>query len=221
MKYNRLSTYTIKKIITCFSEDLTASKTAKLLNINRNTINAYFNEFRDKIFTFLMEKNQAKSTKKEKGTFEVDESYFGARRVKGKRGRGASGKIPVFGLLKRDGDVYVEVVEDCKKATLMPIIKGKILEGSVVNSDGWRAYNGLIVNGYRHYRVHHSKNEFARGKRHVNGIESFWSQAKRRLAKFNGIEDEKFLLHLKECEFRWNHRGQDLNKIIFDIFKRY
>ena len=221
MKYNRLSTYVIKKIITCFSEDLTASKTAKLLNINRNTINRYFNEFRDKIFTFLREKNQAKSTKKENGTFEVDESYFGARRVKGKRGRGASGKIPVFGLLKRDGDVYVEVVEDCKKATLMPIIKGKILEGSVVNSDGWKAYNGLIVNGYRHYRVHHSKNEFARGKRHVNGIESFWSQAKRRLAKFNGVEDGKFLLHLKECEFRWNYRGQDLNKIIFDIFKRY
>lgn len=92
----------------------------------------------------------------------------------------------------------------------MPIIQGRILEGSTVYTDGWKAYDGLILNGYDHYRVFHSHNEFARGKNHVNGIESFWSFTKRRLAKFNGLTDDKFFLHLKECEFRFNHRDDNL-----------
>jgi len=68
----------------------------------------------------------------------------------------------------------------------VPIIQGKILEKSVVYTDGWKGYDGLVVNGYDHYRVFHSCNEFVRGKSHVNGIENFWSFANRRLAKFNG-----------------------------------
>ncbi|MGL5784791.1 MAG: IS1595 family transposase [Alphaproteobacteria bacterium] len=79
---------------------------------------------------------------------------------------------------------------------------------STVYTDGWKAYDALILNGYDHYRVFHSRDEFARGKCHVNGIESFWSFAKRRLAKFNGLTDKNFLLHLKECQFRFNYRDQ-------------
>ena len=192
MKYNRLSKYKIKKIIKCFSEDLTASSTARILGINRNTINTYYDEFRKKLLLYSIE-----VTKQEYGEFELDESYFGAKRIRGKRGRGAAGKTPVFGLLKRNGKVYVTIVPNCTREELMPIIQGKILEGS---TNGWRAYDGLILNGYTHHRVFHNENEFARGKSHVNGIESFWSFAKRRLAKFNGLTDEKFILHLKESE---------------------
>lgn len=80
----------------------------------------------------------------------------------------------------------------------MPIIQGKILERSTVYTNSWRAYDGLILNGYDHYRIFHADNEFARCKNRVNGIESFWSFTKRRLAKFTGLKDEKFILHLKE-----------------------
>jgi transposase-like protein len=207
MKYNRLTAYKIKKIMICFCEDLPASKTANLLEINRNTINNYYNDFRMKIFDYLY---GLQKEKKFEGDVELDESYFGAKRIRGKRGRGAAGKTPVFGILKRDGNVYVEVVKNCSKEQLMPIIQGKILEGSTIYTDGWKAYDGLILNGYEHYRIFHSHNEFARGKNHVNGIESFWAFTKRRLAKFNGLTDDKFILHLKESEFRWNHRNDDL-----------
>ena len=88
--------------------------------------------------------------------------------------------------------------------------------GGLTNSN----YDGLILNGYEHYRVYHSKNEFARGKSHVNGIESFWSFAKRRLAKFNGLTDDKFFLHLKECEFRFNHRNENLEQKALKIMKK-
>lgn len=100
----------------------------------------------------------------------------------------------------------------------MPIIQGKILEGSVIHTDGWKAYDGLVLNGYDHYRVFHSTNEFARGKSHVNGIECFWSFAKRRMSKFNGLTDDTFLLHLKECECRFNFKGKDFATFIQTIF---
>ena len=213
MKFERLSKYKIKKIIDCFSEDITATSASKILKLNRKTINRYYNEFRQKIF----EKSQEEH-KRELGVFELDESYFGAKRIRGKRGRGAAGKTPVFGLLKRNGKVFVTVVPNCSREQLIPIIQGKILEGSTIHTDGWKAYDGLILNGYTHYRVYHSENEFARGKSHVNGIECFWSYAKRRMNKFNGLSDENFVLHLKESECRYNHRFDDFAAFIRQIF---
>ncbi len=85
----------------------------------------------------------------------------------------------------------------------MPILRGRILEQSDVYTDGWNVYDGLLNSGYRHHRIHHHQNEFARCRNHVNGIESFWSFAKLRLAKLRGIQHDRFL-HLKECEWRWN-----------------
>ena len=205
----------IKKILKCFCEDLPSSKTAEILDLNRRTTDRYYNIFREKIARFSLE--EAKFS----GEVEIDESYFGARRVRGKRGRGAAGKTPVFGILKRDGKVFVTIVKDCSREELLPIIQGKVLEGSTIHSDGWRAYDGLILNGYDHYRVHHGKNEFVRGKSHINGIESFWSFAKRRLSKFNGIASSKFNIHLKECEFRFNYRNKNIYAIMLKILKNF
>ena len=215
LKHAKISTYVQKKILKCFCEDIPSSKTAKILGLNRRTIDRYYNIFRERITAYSF------SQKTESGEFELDESYFGAKRVRGKRGRGAAGKTPVFGILKRDGKVFVNVVKNCSKAQLMPIIEGKILEGSTIHTEGWKAYDGLILNGYDHYRVYHSKNEFARGKSHINGIESFWSYAKRRLAKFNGIASHKFHVHLKECEFRFNFRNQDIFSIMLKILSNF
>ena len=142
---------------------------------------------------------------------EVDESYFGARRVRGKRGRGAYGKTIVFGVLKREGKVYTEIVPDCSKPTLQGIIRGHVEVSTVIHSDGWRGYDGLVDIGFdKHFRVNHGNNEFASGERPINGIESFWGYAKRRLAKFNGVAKHTFYLHLKETEFRFNHRAVNM-----------
>lgn len=152
------------------------------------------------------------------GEIEIDESYFGASRIRVKRGRGAAGKTPVFGVLKREGQVYLQIVSNCSRESLLPIIQGDILEGSTIYSDGWKAYDGLILNVYDHYRVYHFHNEFARGKNHVNCIESFWSVAKRRLAKFNGLTHRYFFFHFKESDFRLNHRHCNLYKLLLQDF---
>ena len=210
---SRISEAKFREIVRHFAMDINASKTALLCGVNRNTVNSIYSKIRLKIIEYTL------TNIRDYGEFEVDESYFGARRVRGKRGRGAAGKTPVFGLLKRDGKVWVNVIENCSKSELMPIIEGKVLEGSTIYSDGWKAYDGLILNGYEHYRVYHSHNEFARGKSHINGIESFWSFAKRRLAKFNGLSDETFHIHLKECEFRWNNKDSNLYKILLKLLR--
>jgi transposase-like protein len=198
-----------------FCADLTATQIAYFSKLNINTINKLLNLIRGRID----ELSQLQSAPL-KGQIEVDESYFGARRVKGKRGRGARGKTIVFGLLKRGDKVYTEIVPNCSAITLQAIIRGKTAIESVIHSDGWRGYNGLVDFGYKkHFRVHHSKNEFARGNSHINGIESFWGYAKTRLVKFKGMDKNTFVLHLKECEFRFNNRKQNLYKILLKEFK--
>jgi len=67
---------------------------------------------------------------------EVDESFFGARRVKEKRGRGVGGKTIVFELLKRNGKVYTKIVPNCSRATLQAVIRGKVDIESTIRSDG-------------------------------------------------------------------------------------
>lgn len=193
-------------LIRYFVMDLSASQTAVLTNISRRTINTIFLKIRERL-AFVCEQASHFS----KSEVEVDESYFGARRVRGKRGRGASGKHIVFGIYRRNGSVFTELVPDVQRKTLQAIIRGRVSLDSIIHSDGWRGYNGLVDTGFdKHYRVNHSKNEFATKDSHINGIESFWSFAKRRLQKFNGIARHTFYLHLKECEWRFNNRSKNL-----------
>jgi len=214
-KRSRISEKKFREIIRLFSLDLSATQIAQITKISRVTINRYLKLLREKIAEHC-EKQSPFS-----GEIEVDESYFGARRVKGKRGRGAGSKTIVFGLLKRHGKVYTEIVPNCSKDTLQKIIRGKVDLESVIHSDYWRGYNGLVDIGYKkHFRVNHGKNEFANKQSHINGIESFWGIAKTRLSKRRGIKKEMFYLHLKECEFRFNYRDKNLYDIILNILKK-
>ncbi len=214
MNRSRISEAKFRQFIKYFTLDLEAQKIAILTRLNRNTVNRYLKLVRERIAEHCEQQSPLK------GEIEVDESYFGARRIKGKRGRGASGKTPVFGILQRGGKVYTEVVPDCAKATLQAVIRGRVSPESVIHSDHWRGYNGLVDLGYKkHYRIHHGANEFAKGKRHINGIESFWSFGKNRLLKFNGIPKSTFYLHLKECEFRFNHRSENIYLLLLKMFR--
>jgi transposase-like protein len=197
IKSSRLSEAKFRQVLKLFCHEVDAQAIADLTALNRNTVNRYFRLFRERIAE-ICDRSSPFS-----GEVEVDESYFGARRVKGKRGRGARGKTPVFGILQRGGKVYTEVVPDCAKKTLQAIIRGKVDPDSIIHSDQWRGYNGLVDMGYKkHYRVHHGADEFARGKSHINGIESFWSYAKRRLQKFHGIPKTTFILHFSSVRLK-------------------
>lgn len=213
---SRISQAKTREIVRCFVADLTATQTAYLTGINRNTVNRFYQAIRERIASFC------ERTSPVSGQVELDESFFGARRAPGKRGRGASGKTIVFGIFERNGEVYTEIVEDCSKATLQDIIRGRVLPESVIHTDGWRGYNGLVDVGYaKHFRVDHGKHQFAHGNCHINGIEGFWGLAKTRLTRFKGLAKHTFYLHLKECEFRYNHRHQDLYQLILKLLRTF
>ena len=197
---SRISQKKFREILKYFAEDIEATKIANLTGISRISINKILKNIR------ILMASECEKISKFSGEIEIDESYFGAKRVRGKRGRGAANKTPVFGMLKRDGKVYTQIVKNCSASELIPILSQySELDSSTIYSDCWKAYDGLVdYAALAHYRVKHSKNEFANGKNHINGIENFWGYAKHRLAKFKGIKKENFLLHLKECEFRYN-----------------
>lgn len=199
IKYAKISEKLIKKILKYFCLELTAVQTAKLLNLNRRTIDRYYKIFREEIAKY-----QEDNLRKFSGEIEIDESYFGSRHRGDKRGRSTERKIPVVGILKRNGQVYTQIIPDASRRTLMPIIANLVEKSrSNVYTDKWKSYDGLVLNGYKHYRINHSK-EFARDNNHINGIESFWSYVKRKMRKHNGVPRNKFYLYLKEAEFRFN-----------------
>lgn len=197
MRNSRISWHKQQRLIELFVAGATARTAAALVGVNKATARYYFHRVRQLIET------QGEPAGWLAGEIEIDESYFGGKR-KGKRGRGAAGKVPGLGLLKRDGKVYAVVIPNAKAQTVLPISRDKVRPDSIVYTDTFRSYNALDVSEFKHDRIDHSEGVAAQ-QQHINGIENFWNQAKRPLRKFNGIPRAHFHLFLKECEWRFNN----------------
>jgi transposase len=212
---SKISEAKFRQILRYFAMDLTATDCAQLSGISVRSVNSIYLRIRRRLAQYCEQVSPLG------GELEADESYFGPHRVRGLRGRGAGQKTVVFGLLKRGSNVYTEIVPNASKRILQAIIRGKADVASVIHTDRWRGYDGLVDVGFdKHLRVNHGNNEFARGNAHVNGIESFWSYAKRRLVQFNGVPRHTFYLHLKETEYRFNHRHQSLYKALLSLLNQ-
>ncbi|MDB5295748.1 MAG: transposase-like protein [Phycisphaerales bacterium] len=215
-RYYHRSKEVLRRLVRLFALDLTASDAARLSGVSVRSVNDIYLRLRERLPYECERRRPFKG-----GEVSVDESYFGPRRVRGKRGRGAGGKTSVFGIFERGGRVYSEVVPDCSKRTLSAVIRGKVKPHVVIHSDGWRGYDGLVDVGHeKHLRVHHGRNQFARGNRHINGIGSFWGYAKRRPAKCNGVSGDTFYFHPKEIEYRFNLRRGDLYGTLLKMLRR-
>lgn len=199
------------RLIKLFELELSARKMAAQLGLSYGTVYKALTTIRQAILVH----SSVDSGRRLGGEVELDESYFGGRR-KGKRGRGAAGKVPVFGILERKGQVSVEVVPNVRAETVMGLAVKKVRRGSIVYTDRFKIYAALMFCGYRHLKVDHGKH-FSRGRVYINGLEGFWSWAKERVMKHHGISPQRFPLYLKELEFRYNHRNAE----IFSIIARY
>lgn len=198
-KNSKLSRYKVIKIVEYFCIDIDATKTALLLKLNRKTVNRYFLAFRNLIY-----KHQISEIKHIIGGIEICKNMFGPDEAEGR----APLKPAVFGIYERDGAVYTKLVTDESAKDLQAVIRGKATPESIVKSDGWPGYDGLVDLGYdKHFRINKDKQLAG------NAIEAFWSFAKRRLSKFNGVT-RNFELHLKECEWRY---GKELPELIAEL----
>jgi transposase len=201
-------------VITGFYQQQPAYRVATDLGVDYQSVTRVYHHLREVIYHITELEG-----KKLNGEIELDEAYFGGRR-KGKRGRGARGKSVVFGLLERDGRVYTRVVERVSKDELMEIVRKKTRKGSVYYTDTFRSYNSLKRFG-KHHRLNHRKAFAYKGKNHINGIEGFWSYAKHILYNYRGVSRYHFPMYLKEVEYRFNHRGDNLFKLFMSIYFGY
>ena len=199
-------------LLRAFALSTTAHHAARQLRCSYPTAHAAYTRFRLALQTLTDAEKRPLL-----GELELDESYFGGKR-KGKRGRGAAGKVPVFGILERAGRVYTVAVPDCKKETLMAKIEATTVKGSVFYTDEFASYNGVKAHG-KHVPIDHQET-FGIGAAHINGIEGFWSFAKRLYRHVHGVDPGNFPLYLAEYEFRYNHRGEHLMTLLYDCLIR-
>jgi transposase len=195
---------TVAEVARLFWLLVPAAAAARDLGLDRKTTTRLYDRLRRAIAA-RADREAARGRAKIHGSVEVDESYFGGHR-KGKRGRGAAGKVAVFGLLKRrGGQVRVVFPDRLDRATLQGAIVANVRPASWVYSDGLHAYDKLHLAGFRHKRVDHGAT-MGSGRTHINGIENFWGFAKRRLKMYHGGWKRNFRLFIREMEFRFNHR---------------
>jgi transposase-like protein len=214
-KRSKISEAKFRQLIKLFAHDLDARTIASLNNLNRNTVNRYLIFIRQRIAEFC-EKQQLMQGEIE---VEVEKPCFGVRGTNAKRDRGSGKQMTMLAICNRDGKVSIEVAADCNKTWLQGIIRKRVAPGSVIRIYGSRYHYGLLGHRFRkHYRVC-GRNKFGRPQTQINGIESFGLFAKRRLNKFHGIAESTFYLHLKECEFRFNNRSQNIHSLLLKMFR--
>lgn len=213
----------------CFVLGHSANKASKLIKLNYKSCLMVYQTIR-----LAITDQSQKEKKLFTGTLEVDESYYGGAfknlrkekkfeyRKKGlaKRGRGAKyRKQPVFGIYKRNGSVYLELITECTKLELEEIIGRKIEKDSEIFSDTFTGYHGLIGLGYVHNTVDHGMEIYVDGRVHINGMEGFWGLSKTYMHTYKGIRKINWLYYLKEMEFRYNHRQLDFEELVLIIIK--
>ena len=165
-----------------------------------------------KVFTVIREAIYYETTLELKeanisGEIEMDETMFGGKRS-GKRGWGGSAKHMIFGIYQRNGKVFTFPISSRARENLLKIIDRYIKPGSLYYTDDWHAYSALSIRG--NYVVVTKEKGKPKGGNHLNGIEGFWSFAKNWLYQYRGVARHHFHLYLKEVEFRFNYRNQDL-----------
>ena len=214
-RFAKISEAGFRHLLRCFALDLSAAQTAKMTGISVRSVNPIFQWLREKLA------QECEKLSPFRGDLEADASHFGARRARGRRGRGTAGKTIVFGLLKRDDKVYTQIMSNVSRAAPQAVIRNHASFDSTIRTDGWSGCDGLIDLGYeRHFGVHDGDSEFAVGPNPIDGIESFWGFAEHRSTKFHGVNRSTFPLHLKETEFRFNPRNDDLYKTLLSLLRK-
>lgn len=142
------------------------------------------------------------------GEVEVDETYYGPKSEKGKRGRGSERKVAVVGVVERDGGIHTQVIPNAKKETLQAVVEENVKPGTTVNTDEWQGYNDLPKAGFKRRIITHKTGRFVDGSIHTQTIDGFWGNFKSGVKGVHHHVGKKYLhLYLAEHSFRYSHRN--------------
>jgi transposase-like protein len=220
----RVDIRTLWLIVGKFVEGKASVETAKEAGVNRHTTDRHFRLLRAAIYQARSEEPIALGSK---DIVEGDEVYIVAglkgnagglelerpprRRGLKKRGRGTwdSDKLPIFGLLRRNGEVRLFVLRNVRTKTIRPIVKQMVRRGARVYTDSYCIYHFLDEEGYQHATVNHSAGEYARGEVHCNTMECTWSWLRQMVRTYRGISKVYLPLYVAQFEFFHNRRHEN------------
>ena len=213
IKNSRLSERQTREILKYFSLDVEATKIALLTHISRQSINRTLMAIRKRVALFC----EAESIF-QKGIVRVDEICFGIPEV---RAKGGVEKNDVFGLVKRGEKVYAQALANCSANDINSFLAFLRNPEPSLFPDGFIPYDGLVdYSRKKLYRVRRRRTQLTDARNRIDAVENFWGYVKMRLSRFRGVSKQTFYLHLKECEFRFNHRRDDLYKMLLKEFRK-
>jgi transposase len=214
VKRSKISEAKFRKILLRFSLDLEPKAIAILSGLNLNTIYKYLHLFRKRIAQVCEHESPFN------GEIDLHEPDFGGQSIKGEIGQETEIKNPVFGILQRDDKVYTKIIPDRDKHMYQAVIQGKAKLESIIHSESWGGYDGLVdLCCKKYYQVQHGDDELAYNNNNINTMKSFYHFVKKRLIKFHVISDAAFYLHIKECEFRFNYRNKDIYMMLLKMIR--
>jgi transposase len=208
----RASRRQLKRVVRYFALGVPVYRLRYEVPLSQATLQRLYRRIREAIYAASLAELATLS-----GEVEADETMFGGQRP-GKRGWGAAGKALVFGLYQRNGHVLTFPVSSRSRQELVPLLLSHTHPGSLYYTDDWHAYTSLPVS-QRHVVISKTKG-IPRGRDHINGIEGFWSYAKHWLYQYRGVSSCYFHLYLKEIEFRFNHRHENLVPLLLKLLNR-
>lgn len=214
-KHSRINEAKFRQILRCYAMDLTATETAQLTSISVRSINSIFLKIRGCISLEC----------ESESPFTVDDESRGAligRSSKDSEGNNdAINQYIVFGIYRRGDLIYTEVAPNCTRRLLRKSSRQGASLSELVNAEGWKGYDGLVdVNQARLYRMNTTDVLTGQVTNTMSSVDSFWSFAKRRMVQFNGIHKHTFYLHLKETEFRFNNRRDNIYRVLLKMLRQ-
>jgi len=214
LKGAHLSERKVRELIKLFSEDLTATQIANITGISRITVNAYFKLIRTHIAKFCEERNPFHFTN---GTVTYHASENGIASE-----NGAGSKKSFYGIFKNDDSIHTDKIANIDAEWMYDWLKGKTEgEKEIIQKFRLHVYNGIAdFNSIRLYRINESIPGSTRSKSHLDEIDTFWGMLKSRLIKFRGLNSGTLYLHVKETEFRYNYRDNDLFELLMEILHK-
>ena len=210
---SRLAAWKFRQLAHYFVMDLSATDAAALTGLSRKTVTTIFLKLRQRI---------VRECEREGAHTVVDDANDAPPVVSPQAPEGAMSEMcTLFGVVTRDGLIRTRAVAGGNRATPQAVINGRALRAAPRDHEVLRDYEALIdLRRLKLFRVNRQLHAAGDGGgAHFNSVESFWSFAKRRLQKFNGVAQHTSYLHVKECEWRFNLRHRDLYRELLKLLR--
>ena len=215
LKGAHISERKVRELLKLFAEDLTATQIANISGVSRITVNAYLKLIRTHIAKYCEERNPVHYNN---GHFAfLPLQHAGAAVFKNSN----VVKKSFYGIFKQDDVIYTDKI-NIDSAWLYDWLKGKV-EADQVLIEKYRLdlYHGIVdFNTVKLFRINNTYAGFTKGRSQIDEIDLFWGMLKSRLVKFRGLNGSTLYLHVKETEFRYNYRNEDLFELLVNIIHK-